>query len=102
MSNKTVFSHFRYLFLILLSVNLLIALGNDALAQIRLDNPESLARARKFGIEKISRSSDSTQIWIGSRPQLNASLVFRLEPEFDPQKNNLLVITMRTGPRIHN
>jgi hypothetical protein len=71
-----------------------------AAAQTRLDDPERLAKAGITGIAAIRKTADSIQIRTGStRPE--AALIFPLEPGFDPQKNNLFEITMRTGPRIH-
>jgi hypothetical protein len=54
-----------------------------------------------IGIQMVKSTAASTQILIGLPRSFNAFLIFPLGPRFDLRKNNLLEITMRTGPRIH-
>lgn len=99
MNKKRVLFHHRFTCRALLFLCLVMSVRNEAHAQTRLDNPEGFVKVAIRGITAIKKTGDVSQIQTSpTAPQ--ASLTFPLGSGFDPRKNNLFEVTIRTGPRM--
>lgn len=99
MDKKRVFPRRRFCLCLFLFFCLAISVRNEAHAQTRLDDPEGFVKVAIRGITAIKKTGDVIQIQTNpTAPQ--ASLIFSLGSDFEPQRNNLFEITIRTGPRI--
>lgn len=99
MNKKRVLFHHRFTCRALLFLCLAMSVRNEAHAQTRLDDPERFVKVAIRGITAIKKTGDVIRIQTNpTEPQ--ASLIFSLGSGFDPRKNNLFEITMRTGPRM--
>lgn len=99
MNKKRVLFHHRFTCRALLFLCLVMSVRNEAHAQTRLDDPERFVKVAIKGITAIKKTGDVIQVQTNpTAPQ--ASLIFSLGADFEPQRNNLFEITIRTGPRI--
>jgi hypothetical protein len=89
------------LILLLYSIWLLFLPRSAAATELRLDDPEWLARASRVGIEQATKTADSVVIRTGGSPSLDAYVIFPTAQQLDPREYDLLAVTMRTDPRIH-
>lgn len=91
----------KRLLVLLIFVSLPVLVSPAASEELRLDDPAWLARASLIGVDQARTADDSITIRTGSSPSYEAYVVFPVEHQLDPQKHDLLEITMKTDPRIH-